>query len=270
MNSDSPVTSLTSCQVHLKTEGEKLLLILPPSTSGEESLDWEQSCQDLKYYLKNRDRTWQSQTAVHLLTEDRLLDIRQLQTLAEILQEAHLQLQWVRTSRRQTAVAAAISGYSVEQNTALGSPLVEAKPLQPPLADPLYLKTTVRSGVVIRHAGTVILQGDINPGGEVIADGNILIWGSLRGLAHAGAKGNSEYCIMALRMEPTQLRIAQWVARAPSTSPNVVEPEIAYVTTDGIRLTSALNFTKTHVFHPQAQKWLEKSAPNYSLNIDNG
>ena len=69
----------------------------------------------------------------------------------------------------------------------------------------------------------------------------------MRGIAHAGAKGNSECCIMALQMQPTQLRIAELVARAPSGKPEFLSPEVAYVTSEGICLKPAPNFDKTHI-----------------------
>jgi septum site-determining protein MinC len=104
---------------------------------------------------------------------------------------------------------------------------------------------TVRSGVEIRHSGTVVVLGDLNPGGSVVANGDILVWGRLRGVAHAGASGNSKCLIMALQMEPTQLRIADFVARAPTNVPSQVYPEIAYVTPEGIRITKAADFSKS-------------------------
>jgi septum site-determining protein MinC len=64
---------------------------------------------------------------------------------------------------------------------------------------------------------------------------------------------------MALRMQPTQLRIADSVARAPSTTPEIIEPEVAYMTSQGIRLQSALNFSKIHIFDPQSNGWIEKN-----------
>jgi len=104
---------------------------------------------------------------------------------------------------------------------------------------------TVRSGVEIRHPGTVIIVGDINPGGMVVADGDILVWGRLRGIAHAGAKGNRECQIMALQMEPTQLRIADAVARAPEKSPLQFTPEVAHITAQGIRIAKANDFSRS-------------------------
>lgn len=242
--------------IHLKSEGEKLLLILPHPSKDD---DWSQLYQDLKYCLSHNDMTWEDGTAIHLMVHDRLLDTRQLQTLAEILQDAKLSLQWVYTSRRQTAVAAATAGYSVQQQLLSPPSLTnDDKPAQLLISEPLYLKTTVRSGTQIRHLGSIIISGDINPGADVIAGGDIIIWGTLRGVAHAGAKGNPECCIMALRMNPTQLRIAESVARAPASTPDDWEPEIAYLTPEGIRITTAYNFTKTHIFQTKAKGWREK------------
>ncbi|PLZ37043.1 septation ring formation regulator EzrA, partial [Fischerella thermalis WC542] len=95
------------------------------------------------------------------------------------------------------------------------------------------------------HPGSVIILGDVNPGGIVVADGDILVWGRLRGVAHAGARGNRECLIMALQMEPTQLRIADAVARAPEKLPMQFYPEVAYVTHQGIRIGRASDFSKT-------------------------
>jgi septum site-determining protein MinC len=245
-------------QVHLKSEGEKLLLILPALPQKEDRDDWSQTWQELKYCLKSSDRATPLGTSVYLVAQDRLLDTRQLQSIAEALNEAELQLKCVRTSRRQTAVAAATAGYSVEQETQTQPFAVNSDRTGLLLADPLYLKTTVRSGTTIRHPGTVIVVGDINPAGEIIADGDIIIWGSLRGVAHAGAKGDREYRIMALKMEPTQLRIADLVARAPAISPNDFEPEVAYMTKQGIRITSAIDFSKTYTFSQEVKGWVEK------------
>lgn len=236
-------------QVHLKSEGKKLLLILPKITKKEQDplKDWTKIFQDIKHCLTYHQGTWISGMQVDLVVQNRLLDSRQLQIIGEIMENVNLKLSSIHTSRRQTAVVAAIAGYSVEQEVFRSSLFSEVQPTLFPLAEPLYLKTTVRSGVTICHPGSIIIQGDINPGGEIIADGDILIWGCLRGIAHAGAKGNSECCIMALQMQPTQLRIAELVARAPSGTPEFLSPEVAYITSESIRLKPALNFNKNHI-----------------------
>lgn len=233
-------------QVRFKTEGGRLLLLLPPDADGSYAVAWPDLWQQLKQRLNAGDRFWQPNTAVHLIARDRLLDVRQLQAIADALTDAQLQLKRVYTSRRQTAVAAVTIGYSVEQH----SPIAHLNPPTEsgqPLEEPLYLQTTLRSGMEIRHAGTVIVLGDVNPGSTVIADGDVMVWGNLRGVIHAGASGNSRCLIMGLRMEPTQIRIADYVARAPETPPQEYHPEIAYVTSEGIRIARASDFSKTRL-----------------------
>ncbi|MCL4395029.1 MAG: septum site-determining protein MinC [Chloroflexi bacterium] len=79
----------------------------------------------------------------------------------------------------------------------------------------LLIHRTVRSGQVIRHAGTVVVVGDVNPGAEIIAEGDVIVWGKLRGVVHAGASGNESAIVGALVLTPTQLRIGGFIARAP-------------------------------------------------------
>ncbi len=235
-------------QVQLKTQGERLLLILPTESQVPASeFSWWEIWQQMKQRLNAGDRLRKPNTALHLIAKDRLLDNRQLQDLAETLNTYQIQLKSVATSRRQTAIAACTLGYSVEQIPLETSLSADFQTTPAPLADALYLQMTVRSGVEIRHGGTVIILGDINPSGIIIADGDILVWGRLRGVAHAGAGGNRESLIMALQMEPTQLRIADAVARAPEKSPTSFLPEVAHMTTAGIRIVKAADFSRSQL-----------------------
>ncbi len=87
----------------------------------------------------------------------------------------------------------------------------------------------VRSGVILDHAGNLIVFGDVNPGAEVRATGNIVVLGRLRGTAHA-AIGQDIGFILALRLEPQQLRIGRRVARAADNDASSNDAEIAYAT----------------------------------------
>jgi len=217
--------------------------------SGELELSpevwWEEIWQQLQQRLSGADRFWSGSQEVDLVARNRLLDSRQLNEFAQRLETYDLHLKRVYTNRRQTAVAAATAGYSVEQQDLpkLFAGVTEDSPSS--LVLPLYLQTTLRSGAEIRHPGTVVLVGDLNPGSTIVAGGDILIWGRLRGLAHAGSEGNDRCLIFALQMEPTQLRIADVVARPPGAPPQPFYPEVAYVTPQGIRITAAKNFTRS-------------------------
>ena len=240
MASDNPIPP--TVQIQLQSALDKLLLILPPSPKADLPNDWPILEHALKTFIKTKEGSWQPEVSVHLVVEGRLLDVRQLQAIAEILEAVHLNLRWVQTTRRQTAIAAVTLGYSVDQSPRIPTLLIPDPPS--PLAPPLYLTSPVRSGTEIRHPGNIILVGDVNPGGNLIANGDILIWGTLRGTAHAGAEGNQDAIIMILKLGASQLRIADLVARVSPEAADQGEPEVAYITPDGIRLASARSFKK--------------------------
>lgn len=86
----------------------------------------------------------------------------------------------------------------------------------------------IRSGAILDHVGHLIVFGDVNPGAEVRATGNIVVLGCLRGTAHAGI-GRDTGFILALQLEPQQLRIGRKVARADANT-RASNAEIAYAT----------------------------------------
>jgi len=81
----------------------------------------------------------------------------------------------------------------------------------------LYLRKTIRSGQSISSDGNIIVIGDVNPGAEIIAKGDITVWGILGGIAHAGSAGNNYARIRALKLNPVQIRIGEVFARRPDT-----------------------------------------------------
>lgn len=87
----------------------------------------------------------------------------------------------------------------------------------------------VRSGQVLHVTGDLLLIGDVNPGGKVMATGNIYIMGNLRGIAHAGIDGDTQAFIAASYMNPSQLRIAHYISRAPDYESDGVYMECGLV-----------------------------------------
>lgn len=81
----------------------------------------------------------------------------------------------------------------------------------------LYITQNLRSGQTMSYDGNVVLIGDTNPGSEIIAKGDITVWGVLGGIAHAGARGNKLAKIRALKLNAIQLRISGYYARRPDT-----------------------------------------------------
>jgi len=87
---------------------------------------------------------------------------------------------------------------------------------------------TLRSGFSLHYDGHVVVIGDVNPGAEIIASGDVIVWGRLRGMVHAGAGGNDEAIVCALDLAPTQLRIAGQIAITPQRR-GKAPPEMAQI-----------------------------------------
>ena len=83
-------------------------------------------------------------------------------------------------------------------------------------ADSAFFHTgSLRSGQAINYKGSVVVVGDVNPGGEIIAEGNIIVLGAVKGMVHAGCGGDAGRFVFALKFIPTQLRIADIIAYIP-------------------------------------------------------
>ncbi|HYZ17333.1 MAG TPA: septum site-determining protein MinC [Candidatus Acidoferrum sp.] len=76
----------------------------------------------------------------------------------------------------------------------------------------LYHRGTLRGGQALHNLGNLVVIGDVNPGAELVASGDIVVFGALRGVAHAGAQGDRTARVIALELTPTQLRIATVIA----------------------------------------------------------
>ncbi|MBN2002109.1 MAG: septum site-determining protein MinC [Anaerolineae bacterium] len=101
-------------------------------------------------------------------------------------------------------------------------------------SDALFVQRTFRSGQRLNFPGHVTILGDVNPGAEIIAGGNIVVWGRIRGMVHAGAMGDVGAVICALDLAPSQLRIAGLISRAPEERRRKPQPEIASISQDRI------------------------------------
>ncbi|AAK79220.1 septum site-determining protein MinC [Clostridium acetobutylicum] len=97
-----------------------------------------------------------------------------------------------------------------------------------------FLRRTVRSGQIIKYSGNVVIVGDVNPGSEIYAGGNVIVFGILRGDVHAGSTGNDKAIIAALRLQPKILQIANRISRAPEDDDKPDYPEVARLKGDAI------------------------------------
>jgi septum formation inhibitor MinC len=132
-----------------------------------------------------------------------------------------------------TAAAAAASGTTAAAGHAATAAVAAAATVAVAELDdaeprgPRLVVGPVRSGMIVDHAGHLVVVGDVNPGAEVRAEGSILVLGRMRGVAHAGI-GRDRGFIVALSLQPQQLRIGRMVARAADADRPSDGAEIAY------------------------------------------
>ena len=79
----------------------------------------------------------------------------------------------------------------------------------------LCVDKTLRSGARVEFPGHIVVLGDVNPGAEIVAAGNVIVWGRLRGAVQAGAKGDESAVVCALDLLPIRLQIAEDTMNIP-------------------------------------------------------
>lgn len=179
----------------------------------------------------------------------------ELRRIAELLRGAGFQLMAVEGHCATTLVAAAALGLASRWSAAalkeMGGEsgtgaraeagVGKAQPASPlPQQAALVVQQgTLRSGDHLQAEGSVLVLGDVNPGARVSAGGNVLVWGRLRGVAHAGRHGDASARIVALQLQPLQLRIANAVARGPEERPPLGLAEQARLVEGEIRIEPA-------------------------------
>jgi septum site-determining protein MinC len=189
--------------------------------------------------------------------------------LRNLVQQAGYKLEAVFTTVPQTQQAALDEGLYVKTQPitistldlteALPAPATETKPEGPHLlagmdeqslneqkrllsTPTLLLKRSLRSGKVLKHDGNLVIVGDVHAGSEVVATGDIVVWGEVRGIVHAGASGNLNAEIRAMRLEALQIRIADVLARRPDKlyyhkpGDNAIQPELACIVDGEIKI----------------------------------
>ena len=219
-------------QIGIKGIREGLLITVPDRGSFADLLAL------LRAELSQK-RAFLQGSQVALQVGYRKLNKTDLQALQALFEQNQLEL-WavlaeepaVREAARELVLATRLSGsqtdlngnfllQSVEQETAVSADI--------PSQGGLILKETLRSGRSIYHEGHVVIIGDVNPGAEIVASGDVIVWGRLRGLVHAGALGDETAVICALELTPTQLRIADQIAISPDEKRGKAIPEQAAI-----------------------------------------
>jgi septum site-determining protein MinC len=159
-------------------------------------------------------------------TGNQILRAANLGHIRDMLSERGITLRAVLSNSPTTEIAAQNLGLA----TRLSKPPPErtTHPLNTILSgdEAVLVQRTLRSGHSLNYFGHVIVIGDVNPGAEIIAGGNVIVWGRLRGTVHAGAEGNEDAVVCALDLSPMQLRIAEQISIAPKQKKKT-HPEMA-------------------------------------------
>lgn len=179
-------------------------------------IDFTSLKEQLKNRIKNLDHALMG-ADVALNIGDKLLTRNEIKELNEILEEKGLRLVKIIGRGRQIKM--------------------EAPPVQEESLDrrvsgqTLFIGRHLRCGQRIKYDGNVVVLGDVNPGAEIIASGHVLVMGNLRGIVHAGCKGEEGAVVSALNLNPIQLRIAGHITHSPENYGVVgrFKPEIARI-----------------------------------------
>ncbi len=152
----------------------------------------------------------------------RPVDEGDLRQMIDVLDQHNMKLGALRTSSERTFQSALTLGVTATLESAEGMSVAAATPAATNEADGSYFvyRGYLRSGHRLRRKEHVLVIGDVNPGAEVVSDGDVYVWGRLRGVVHAGVNGDTRALVAALDLEPTQLRIAEVIAIGPDPKPD--------------------------------------------------
>jgi len=197
--------------------------------------DLQDQLKELEQHLETQGSFFQHGT-VALQIGDRDIDGEGLKQLSDLLGGYEMILRTVVTTSAASQQAVRALGLRLLGEEARREPPSPAR--SPTLTPPrplegskgVLIRHLVRSGQVIRHTGHIVVIGDVNTGSEIIAGGDIVIWGRLQGMVHAGAMGDNSAVVCALDFSPLQLRIGDLIARpAEEEHGKDTLPEIAHV-----------------------------------------
>ena len=187
--------------------------------------DWDVQEQSLLEYI---DQNLAFFEGARLVVDigSRALNSPSLASLRNVLSDREIKLWAVLSTSLATERASQDLGLAIKIDQS--TPIPEKLPIDSTLEgdQAVFLRRTLRSGHKVKHPGHIVILGDVNPGAEIVAGGNIIVWGRLRGVVHAGAMGDTNAVVCSLDLSPTQLRIADKISVSPPKK-GKSRPEIA-------------------------------------------
>src|SRR5436309_13182737 len=210
--------------IALKGTRNGLLLTLEPETPFSELLN------ALSDRLAEAPSFFRG-ASLALDTSRRMLRMSERTQLEDLL--AHYQMSVTSleqvTPAHKYAEEGTVCSNDMASNTVTMSEILETQRDPRETDDTLFLRRTIRSGQAVHHASSIVILGDVNPGAEIVAGGDIIVWGVLRGMVHAGYPDNESACVCSLQLAPVQLRIARLLSRPPEGAGAQPNPETAVI-----------------------------------------
>lgn len=200
-----------------------------------ETRDWSALCGDLLKLIDQRSAFFKGAQLV-LDVAGRDLPNGELVALMDDLEKRGVQLVAI-LSHSETTNDAATQAKLATNLDQVKPPIPAAKTTEDELpaidseeygTGGVLIKRTLRNGRTVHSNGHVLVIGDVNSGAEIIAVGDVVVWGRLRGIVHAGAQGDESAVVCALEMAPTQLRIASLITIPPKEN-RQPKPEKAFI-----------------------------------------
>jgi septum site-determining protein MinC len=189
---------------------------------------WEEQCSALIAQIDDRSSFFQG-ARLALDVGSQVLKVNDLVALRDRLSERNVILWAVMGESPVTEQTSQLLGLA----TRISKPRPEEQQHAEAAGDTaLFITRTLRSGKRVEFPGNGVVLGDVNAGAEIIADGHVVVWGRVRGMIHAGAKGDRSAVICALDLSATQLRIADEVSAVLKPQKNP-QPEIASINEQG-------------------------------------
>ncbi len=216
-----------SVQGHIAIKGTRngLLLTLEPETPFSELLDaLAERLAEAPSFFRGASLT--------VNTSRRLLQKNERLQLEDLLSHYHMSiLSTGRAEKQKAATTIALPYPDTSQHVNVTRELEPPMPIRDPREseDTLFLRRTIRSGQAIHHRSNIVVLGDVNHGAEIVAGGDIIVWGVLRGMVHAGYPDNEQALVCSLQLSPVQLRIAHLLSRPPEGFEAQPRPEIATI-----------------------------------------
>jgi septum site-determining protein MinC len=168
--------------------------------------NWKDVQADLLAQIEERMDFFQG-AKIAIDVDERVVHAVEMGTMRDVLSERGVNLFAVISKSSVTDSVAESLGLSThktilrEKESAVRNILADGE-------NAVLIRKTLRSGTSIKYPGHVFVEGDVNPGAEILAGGSIYIWGKLRGSAHAGIDGSEKEVICAIDLNPVKLRIA--------------------------------------------------------------